>query len=103
MFLPDTLTSSARTVRLTRREFEALPEYSTTFPTGTTLGKRWRRNVNALRRPCCSHLHIFDGTREPDFRGPEWWMGEYAPDPKAKLKDGQPETILIVWSKVILV
>lgn len=103
MFLPTTLNSAVRTVRLTRREFEALSEYSSTVPTGTTLGKRWKRNLNAYRDPCFSHLHVFDGTREPDFRGPDWWMGEYAADPKAKLREGEPETVLIVWSKIALV
>jgi hypothetical protein len=32
-------------VSITREELEALPEYSCSIPTGTTIGKRWRRDV----------------------------------------------------------
>lgn len=31
-------------LRLTPDEFLALPEYSRSLPTGTTIGKRWRRH-----------------------------------------------------------
>jgi len=30
---------------LTRAELDALPEYSRSLPTGTTIGKRWKRNL----------------------------------------------------------
>ena len=48
------------------KELENLLEYSTTLPTGTTIGKRWRR---ALR---------------PRADVTEWWIGAYVehPDPK---------------------
>lgn len=51
---------------LTLQEAQALPEYSASLPTGTTIGKRWRRH---------------DGVFDQDFllRGgtPVWMIGEY--------------------------
>lgn len=56
MGLPETV--------INRAELAALLEYSCSLPTSTTIGKRWRRNVNAYR---------------PDRVGvpPEWQIGEY--------------------------
>jgi hypothetical protein len=31
------------TIGLSRKEFDALPEYSFSNPTGTIIGKRWKR------------------------------------------------------------
>lgn len=31
---------------ITRKKLAELPEYSTSVPTGTTIGKRWRRDVD---------------------------------------------------------
>lgn len=56
-------------LRLTRRELEALPEYSTSVPTGTTPGKRWRRNV-------AFSLAGF----HPPTEGAVWIVGEYGKD-----------------------
>lgn len=50
------------TITLTQEEFDKLREYSCSLPTGTTIGKRWKRNQNAFA----------PGDNEPD-----WWMGEY--------------------------
>lgn len=38
-------------VLLTRREFSALREYSTTLPTGTTPGKAWKRRQPFWAKP----------------------------------------------------
>jgi hypothetical protein len=60
-------------LRMSYVEFKALPEYSATHPTGTTIGKRWRRH---------------DGAHDPIFRQrggiPIWYVLEYVahPDPK---------------------
>lgn len=51
-------------VVISREELAALLEYSTSLPTGTTPGKRWRRNVQVLRRPVGEA---------------EWAIGEYGP------------------------
>ena len=65
---------------LTRAELEALPDYSCTIPTGTTIGKKWRR-------------------REPYHIGPGivnlWYTGEYVEDP-------DPEMVGIKWRKVVI-
>jgi hypothetical protein len=66
------------TVVLTRQEFDKMPNYSHSLPSGTYLGKTWRRETD-------------DG----------WYMGEYVPDPNAKIgRDGQPETVGIRWRKI---
>ncbi|MBN9033050.1 MAG: hypothetical protein BGO05_05190 [Rhizobiales bacterium 63-7] len=73
-------------VRMTPCEFEALPEYSASYPTGTTPGKRWRRE---------------DGAFDPGFirKGgrPRWVIGEYDPNcpPGAK-------RIRINWYRPVL-
>jgi hypothetical protein len=51
-----------KALHLTRAEFDALPEYSATLPTGTTPGKRWRRH---------------DGAYDPSCKKPQWLIGEY--------------------------
>lgn len=33
-------------VLITEPDLMGLPEYSTSYPTGTTIGKRWRRDVH---------------------------------------------------------
>lgn len=48
---------------ISRATLEKLPEYSASFPTGVTIGKVWRRNLNA-------------GRRAP----PLWIVGEYVRD-----------------------
>lgn len=60
------------------RELAQLPEYSCSVPTGTTIGKRWRRDVNAYRQ---------------DRRGapPEWVLGRY-------VDIGDPENVGIEWT-----
>lgn len=104
MFLPEVLpTEVKKHVRLTKRELDELPEYSCSMPTGTTVGKRWKRDVNAYRKPITFFLNAFDGSPEPSFRGEDWWMGEYAADPGANLRDdGTPETVRVLWSKVVV-
>lgn len=66
-------------VRMTKRELRKLLEYSTTLPTGTTIGKRWKRNLNWS-----------DSSAEP-----EWILGEYIPDP-----NGVPGMVGTRWSPI---
>ncbi len=65
---------------MTRSEFEALPEYSCTLPTGTTIGKRWKRRIPYM-----------DRIDPPN----DWYMGEYV----ECYKDGE---IGIEWSRILL-
>lgn len=50
----DAAVERIKITRLTEKEFEDLPEYSRSLPTGITIGKRWKRNEDDL-----------------------WYMGEY--------------------------
>ena len=55
--------------------FDALPEYSTTLPTGTRAGKQWRRRV-------------------PAFGDPHYWLiGEHGPE-----ADG---SVPIAWRRLL--
>lgn len=60
---------------ISRDELERLPEYSTSIPTGTTIGKRWRRNCNGVG------IDGIGNWVEPEGP-PEWMIGEYVPDPR---------------------
>ena len=51
-------------MRLTQREFDSLPEYSFTLPSGTVTGKRWKADRNWHRK-----FSWIDG--------PDWVIGEY--------------------------
>lgn len=64
-------------IHLTKAEFEALPEYSVTNPTGVYIGKRWRRH---------------DGAHDPKCKKPVWLIGEYKP------LFGRDDCALIEWS-----
>jgi hypothetical protein len=72
-----TINLERPTVKMSIAEFDALLEYSTTLPTGTTIGKKWKR-------------HILSGLN----RG-EWWLGEYVPDPS-----GSSGKVGITWKKI---
>lgn len=70
-----------KVVWLTQQEFNALPEYSCSLPTGTTLGKRWKSK------------RIYSDA-------PKWIMGEYTeivPDPRGSRF---PDRVLIQWSEI---
>lgn len=70
-------TIERKIVKMSISEFDALLEYSTTLPTGTTIGKKWKR-------------HIRSGAHQG-----EWWLGEYVADP-----DGNPNMVGITWAKI---
>lgn len=70
-----------KTVYLTPAEVRALPEYSCTLPTGTTVGKKWKRH-EPYRRHCqddpgCGH----------------WFLGEY-------VDIGKSDEVGIIWRKI---
>lgn len=66
-------------VRMAQAEFDGLLDYSCSLPTGTTIGKRWKRG-------------------EPYYgTGPkEWFQGEYVACDK-------PDHVGIKWSKIEIV
>ncbi|MFJ9313782.1 hypothetical protein ACIRN4_06275 [Pimelobacter simplex] len=62
-------------VDMSQQELDALLDYSTSLPTGKTIGKRWKRRL---------------------FAGPKagaWVLGEYVEDPN-------PELVAIVWHEI---
>lgn len=63
-----------------QHEFDALPEYSATFPTGQTIGKMWRRHDGAHDRRC---------------KNPQWFVLQYVDHPDPKL-------VGIKWYRPIL-
>lgn len=68
-------------VGLTPDEFDAMPEYSCSLPSGTIPGKRWRCNRTAYALP----------------RGqkPDWWMGTYI-----DIED--PSRMGIQWRRIMV-
>lgn len=68
-----------RVVRLTQQEFDELLDYSCSIPTGTIIGKKWKRR---------NDYH-------DESKG--WMMGEYIQDPK-----GREDMVGIEWSDIIL-
>ena len=68
-----------RTVVLSATEFTDLREYSCSFPTGTTIGKRWKCDDSKYKRPAPK---------------PNWWMAEY-------VEHEDPELVGIKWSRII--
>lgn len=78
------MTDQLDKIALSQRDFLALLNYSTTLPTGTVEGKRWRRALHPWR------TSISD----------EWFMGEYgAPYPKGHQLHGE---IPITWRQIIV-
>jgi hypothetical protein len=72
-------------LRILASEFLRLGDYSATFPTGTTIGKRWRR---------------LDGSFDQEFikagGQPRWLIGEY-------YDIGNSEKVGIRWFKPVIV
>ena len=66
---------------LTRKAFDDLYEYSTSLPTGTTVGKQWKRHIYEL------------GSGGRMKLTNKWLMGEY-------FDDGTPGMIAIRWSRI---
>jgi len=84
-----------KAVVLTRREFEELGEYSCSLPTGTTVGKRWKRNANAFTAGPVVRLDFWDGTPVREKLPDVWWMGEY-------VEHEDPKLVGINWYQIVL-
>ncbi len=75
-------------------ELDKLTEYSGSFPTGTTIGKRWKCNIHREEPPTDEFGHAFGF---PGFGSPPLWVvGEYAEI------DGDAEHVRVRWWKPTL-
>lgn len=79
--LPKFEQKDEKIVLLTKREFDALAEYSCTVPTGVVVGKKWKR-----REPYRTDNDI----------PPTWYLGEYVEDQEWKGMVG------IKWARIIV-
>ena len=80
-------------VELTKSEFNALPEYSCSLPSTTTIGKTWRCN-----RDVYSPRANISATEEKiTGRLNNWWMGTYY-----ELIPANPNRVGIKWQKIRL-
>jgi hypothetical protein len=75
---------NTKIVFMSERKVKKLPEYSTSLPTGTTIGKRWKADKNARRHP-------EDRTPKPD-----WMLAEY-------YDINDVNKVGIRWTKIIVV
>ena len=79
---------------LTTKEFDDLLEYSCSIPTGTTLGKRWKRHVFCFE---------FEGRKLYGWCLPpgatiisdEWQQGEY-------VRSKKPGFVDIRWTEIVV-
>lgn len=65
-----------KSVILTQKEFDDLPEYTISLPTGTFIGKQWKRDMEWCKRG--------------------WVMGEYTNHP-------DPNLVGIIWRDIFIV
>lgn len=70
--------SKGKTVAITMKAFNELPDYSCSLPTGTTIGKQWKRRN-------CYH----DASKG-------WSRGEFVPH-------SSPGTVGIEWREIVIV
>lgn len=69
-----------------RADFDALPEYSSSLPTGTTIGKRWKRREPYGQIPGVD---------------PIWFMGEYYELPEGARTDRRGrEVVGVRWRRL---
>ena len=65
-------------IALTPEAFKVLKEYSSSIPTGTTIGKQWKKNT-----------HAFTGKEA------EWYLCEYVPHEN-------PDLVGIDYKKIVI-
>lgn len=68
-------------IQLTKVEFDALLSYDVSIPTGTLMGKRWKRRRWDPARACAKCASCKMGIKCGRGWIDEWDMGEFVPDP----------------------
>lgn len=74
--------AKAPTLKISQRDFDDLLEYSCSLPTGTTIGKRWKRNQSAYVTPRKVLFGLI--TRRPKAN---WFIGEYVESKQGGMVD----------------
>lgn len=83
-------------VYLTQQQFDRLPEYSCSLPTGTTIGKQWKANKTAFYCGRCKQSNWHCKCEQGMLKLPDdWFQGEYVPHPDEN-KTG------IVWKRIVI-
>lgn len=72
------------TITLTQKQFDDLPEYSCSIPTGTTIGKQWKKNIYAF-------TNFSDKVKRQ-----KWFLCEY-------IKDDDPKMVGILYKQIVAV
>lgn len=94
MTLPKTgncFSTTKDTVIMDQAYFNALLNYSASLPTGTYIGKRWKRNADSYERSAT------------------WFMGEYYAIPEFYITTKQvcgprsKQTVGIWWRKIVVI
>jgi hypothetical protein len=90
-----------KTALMTEKELEALPEYSLSLPTGTTIGKRWKRQkYRSTGIPVNDFGYDKQGYFVMEKDG--WLMGEYAEDNTPPDRLHPNGWVRIIWRNVIV-
>lgn len=82
-----------RACKMSQREFDALPEYSCTLPTGTTVGKKWKRREPYGADPATATWYLGTYTDIGDERkvGIEWWRIEVETPRETQIREAMDE------------
>ncbi len=90
-------------VILSEGELAALPEYSASVPSGTTIGKRWKANAHAYSANFCHACYAGSGTGKKCSKhdAPLWRIGEFVPIETVPPFETIPGQIGIRWRKVL--
>lgn len=85
---------------ITQKELDELLEYSCSLPTGTTPGKRWKRDLEAYA-PKSSNVEEPVADLEKQMRGKKWIIGEFfEPDEAFRIAHGlEKDDIGIRWTR----
>jgi hypothetical protein len=80
----------AESALMTVAEFNELPEYSMSLPTGTTIGKRWRRHCWGVEQ------------KNAPLHRQVWMLGEYAASKEPATRLAPDGFVDIIWRRILL-
>lgn len=86
-------------IHLTKDEFEDLLAYNVTLPTGTIIGKRWKRQRWDIDKACRKCPNCKMGILCGKGWINEWDMGEYVEEPD---QEKYPNSVAIKWREIVI-